>query len=76
MNGKRIVGGSQSRTTHVADHDVAGFAQRHGLSEQQLRALMKRHGDNRAVLAQWAARLKQAGDRPDGAGSIAGPPSC
>jgi hypothetical protein len=56
---KSIVGGADRRTVAAGeDYEVEHFAGRHGISEEQARELIARHGNNREELDTAAQKLK------------------
>jgi Protein of unknown function (DUF3606) len=49
-------GGDRSRVSASEPHEVRYFAQKHGLTEDQVRELIRQHGDDRAALEQAIAQ--------------------
>jgi len=49
----------RSRVSGSEDYEVRHFAERHGLSMEQARDLIRRHGNQRAALDAAAERLKR-----------------
>ncbi|TPG42718.1 DUF3606 domain-containing protein [Sphingomonas koreensis] len=48
----------RGRVAAGEDYEVAYFAQRHGISQDQARDLIERHGNDRAALDAAANQLK------------------
>ena len=55
--------GKPDRTRLPADQDyeVQQFADKHGITRQQVKDLIARHGDNRQKLEQEAIKLSRSG---------------
>jgi ABC-type microcin C transport system permease subunit YejB len=51
-------GQDRDRVAGGQDYEVEDFARKTGLSPDQVRALIKRHGNDRATLEREAARLR------------------
>ena len=51
-------GGDRSRVSGSEEYEVDYFAKKHGLSPDQVRALIKAHGNDRATLEVEARKLK------------------
>jgi hypothetical protein len=55
---KRNVGEpDRSRVSGSEDYEVSYFAQKHGISAEQARELIERHGNNRETLDREAEKL-------------------
>lgn len=50
----------RSRVAGSEDYEVRYFAERHGLTAEQVRELIAKHGNQRDVLDAEAEKLKQA----------------
>jgi hypothetical protein len=48
----------RSRVSSDQDYEVRQFAERHGISPQQARDLIARHGSNREKLEEEAQKLR------------------
>lgn len=53
-----VDGRDRSRVAGEQDYEVGHFASRHGISREQARELIERHGNDRDALEAAAARLK------------------
>ena len=49
----------RSRVSASEDYEVRYFAKKHGLSMDQVRALIRQHGNNRAELERAAEALRK-----------------
>lgn len=49
----------RDRVSGAEDYEVEHFAQQNGLTPQQVRNLIAKHGNSRAVLAEEARRLRE-----------------
>lgn len=57
---KNFVGGQdRARVAGGEDYEVQAFAQRHGLSPQEVRDLIARIGNDRDALEREAAKLRR-----------------
>ena len=63
MSDDKSKSGAADRRTVAAgeDYELDAFAQKHGLSRDQARDLVKQHGNDRRTLDQAAEGLKLAG---------------
>ena len=50
----------RDRVAADQDHEIRYFAQQNGISEDQVRGLIDRHGNMRDVLEREAKKLRQA----------------
>jgi len=50
----------RSRVSGSEDYEVRYFAEKHGLSTEQVRDLIARHGNNREELDKAAEQLKRS----------------
>lgn len=48
----------RSRVSGSEDYEVSYFAEKHGISAEQARELIKRHGNDRDTLDREAAKLR------------------
>ncbi len=48
----------RSRVSGSEDYEVQHFAQKHGITAEQARELIERHGNDREILDKAAERLK------------------
>jgi hypothetical protein len=53
-------GGDRSRVAAGEDYEVRYFAEKHGITPDQVRDLIKRHGNSRDKLEAAAERLAKA----------------
>ena len=53
-------GADRDRVAAGQDYEVEHFARKHGITTEEAKALIKRHGNNRETLDAEAAKLKQA----------------
>jgi hypothetical protein len=51
--------GDRSRVAGGEDYEVQHFAERHGISADEARRLIKQHGNDRAKLEAEASKLKR-----------------
>ena len=51
-------GGDRSRVSADQSHEVRYFADKHGISEQQVRDLIKEHGNDRQALEAALEQMK------------------
>jgi hypothetical protein len=51
-------GQDRARVSASEPHEVRYFAQKHGISENQVRELISEHGNDRETLEQAVAQLK------------------
>jgi hypothetical protein len=49
----------RSRVSGSEPYDVSYFARKHGISAEQARDLIAKHGNNREILDQEAEKLKR-----------------
>jgi hypothetical protein len=57
---KNIVGGQdRARVAGGEDYEVRHFAERHGISPEEVREMIKRVGNSREALEKEAMRLKR-----------------
>ena len=54
-------GGDRQRVAAGEDYEVDYFAEKHGISAEQARDLIARHGNDRETLARAAQELKGQG---------------
>lgn len=52
-------GQDRSRVAGDQEHEVRYFAEKHGISQDQVRDLIAKHGNSREELEQAAARLSR-----------------
>ncbi len=53
----KIGGSDRAKVAGNEDYEVGYFAERHGISREQARALIERHGNDRATLDAAAQKL-------------------
>ena len=51
--------GDRSRVASGEDYEVQHFAERHGISAEEARRLIKEHGNDRAKLDEMASKMKR-----------------
>jgi hypothetical protein len=51
----------RNRLSADQDYEVQQFADKHGITRQQVKDLIARHGDNRQKLEQEAIKLSRSG---------------
>ncbi len=57
---KNLVGGAdRARVAGAEDYEVQAFAQRHGMSPQEVREMIERIGNDRDALEREAAKLRR-----------------
>lgn len=57
---KSLVGGAdRTRVAGNEDYEVQAFAQRHGMSPQEVRDMIERIGNDRDALEREAAKLRR-----------------
>lgn len=55
---KNVTGGSDGRQVSASDdYEVQDFAQKHGITTDQVRQLIARHGNNRTTLEAAVGQL-------------------
>jgi hypothetical protein len=58
-NTQKVGGQDRSRVSGSEDYEVRHFADKHGLSMDQARALIRQHGNNREDLERAAQALRK-----------------
>lgn len=58
-NTQNVGGQDRSRVSGSQDYEVRHFADRHGISMDQARALIRQHGNNRDELDRAAQALRK-----------------
>jgi hypothetical protein len=53
-------GADRDRVAAGQDYEVEHFARKHGITAEQAKALIERHGNSRETLDAEAAKLKRA----------------